>query len=843
MDVRCEKCGTEYELDEARLKPGGVTVKCTNCGHMFKIRKRTMTSTGVPVASTPTVSKPSPQPAASAPVRQDSLLHDDPTKVGSDASPAAERQWLIRLQNGEQKSCRELATLQQWIVAGVVTRESLISRSGKTWKRLGDVAELAQYFDIGDEARTTRDVRPTGKPPLKDPAGAGTLLGIGAAHAPSSPSQDDDIEARTTGTFSVPAAPAPAPPAPSVRTAAPAPAPAAPSVRTAAPPPPPKPTNTPAFGNAATLPSSGPIPRAATAPPPPPPAAAKKTGDLPPVPKGPDGRSTAAWASDPAKAAALAAEDTAGPSGPVGGKLVSSTEPSFTKGDAPAAFSGRVRVGPSDEPSFGTGKIGRFDDDDDQVLPPRRGSRGGLALVLVTLLLGGAAAAAVYMFVLKKDTTNPATTAVDAAIAVTPLVDAATVPPPVVDATEEPTASPLDPARAELPADDEARIRTALTSLASNEAADARALRAILMTQLAQDLTDRAALTADKTEAATLKKEASQLVIDAATLAQKAHKELSDDPAANLAMASVLRLQGKPAKDVKRYTDTAKAKAGTWARDIALAEALVLVRDGKLDEAKTALAAIDTGDGALEASQDVRARFQLAKLAQAQNRTADAKSLAESILSLAPNHAATKSLVSKVDSSVATSDPLPPEEPTENPPSKPDAGVKQPTEPTNSGGGDSYDGYVAKANTQAERNCTKAIELYQKALDIKPNGVEALTGMGYCHIDAKAWSSAFSKFRAALNVSPRYEPALWGVAEMYQQQGRKDDAITAYQKYLEVYPTSAKAKRQLERLGVTGDGDGGGGDPPPTEKPPEQPPEQPPSDPTPTPAPSEGSAS
>ena len=47
MDVRCEKCQTEYELDEARLKPGGVTVKCTNCGHMFKIRKRTITNVGI----------------------------------------------------------------------------------------------------------------------------------------------------------------------------------------------------------------------------------------------------------------------------------------------------------------------------------------------------------------------------------------------------------------------------------------------------------------------------------------------------------------------------------------------------------------------------------------------------------------------------------------------------------------------------------------------------------------------------------------------------------------------------------------------------------------------------
>ena len=48
MDVRCEKCQTEYELDESRLKPGGVTVKCTNCGHMFKIRKRTPTNVGLP---------------------------------------------------------------------------------------------------------------------------------------------------------------------------------------------------------------------------------------------------------------------------------------------------------------------------------------------------------------------------------------------------------------------------------------------------------------------------------------------------------------------------------------------------------------------------------------------------------------------------------------------------------------------------------------------------------------------------------------------------------------------------------------------------------------------------
>jgi tetratricopeptide (TPR) repeat protein len=94
------------------------------------------------------------------------------------------------------------------------------------------------------------------------------------------------------------------------------------------------------------------------------------------------------------------------------------------------------------------------------------------------------------------------------------------------------------------------------------------------------------------------------------------------------------------------------------------------------------------------------------------------------------------------------------------------------------------------------------MDLYAKALELKPNGVEALVGLGYCQIDAKQFSSAFSKFRAALAVSPRSEPALRGVAETYQQQGRKEQAIEAYRHYLEVYPDSVAAKKQLERLGA-----------------------------------------
>src|SRR5690348_7386697 len=160
MDVRCEKCQTEYELDESLLKPGGVTVKCTNCGHMFKIRKRSPTNVGMATVQDAAPPGPKPEPAPPRPQRQSSK-NDVPSALSdSPSGPNSERQWMVRLENGEQKTCRELATLQQWIVAGVATRESLISRSGKTWKRLGDITELGQYFVIADEARAQRAARP-----------------------------------------------------------------------------------------------------------------------------------------------------------------------------------------------------------------------------------------------------------------------------------------------------------------------------------------------------------------------------------------------------------------------------------------------------------------------------------------------------------------------------------------------------------------------------------------------------------------------------------------------------------------------------------------------------------
>jgi tetratricopeptide (TPR) repeat protein len=394
--------------------------------------------------------------------------------------------------------------------------------------------------------------------------------------------------------------------------------------------------------------------------------------------------------------------------------------------------------------------------------------------VLALLAFGGAAAAGVYMFVIKDSGRGSAGAGPDQGSAQAP--DAAVVAPAVPDAPEAPPVSPVDTARSELAADNEVRLRAAFESLAGKDEPGAQAVRAHLAAAIAQALTDRASVLVDRAEADKLRRQADAIVIEAVTSAQRALAAVPDDPAANLAMAAVLRLQRKPAAAIKRYSDAAKAKGDrAWARDIALADALLLARDGKPDEARAALAAIDLVVGKLEGTSDVRARFQLARIALAQGKPDDARPLVEQILAAQPEHAGARALAAKLETAVATTDPLPPEEPKQGsgagatrPPDGPGPGPGPgPTGPgpTPVAAGGSYDALLKRADGLAERDCAAAMALYQKALEQKPNGVEALTGMGYCHIDQKQFSSAFGKFRAALAVSSRYDPALWGIGE------------------------------------------------------------------------------
>jgi predicted Zn finger-like uncharacterized protein len=132
MDVRCDRCQTEYELDDESVADGGASVQCTTCGHTFVVSKR-------PAQVTPTPT-PGPTTEMNAPV------------------------WLLTTEEGKVHRFRDPTTLQKWIVERRVGRNDRVTPPGTGPRRLGDMDELRPFFDLvdqADRASASRGARPT----------------------------------------------------------------------------------------------------------------------------------------------------------------------------------------------------------------------------------------------------------------------------------------------------------------------------------------------------------------------------------------------------------------------------------------------------------------------------------------------------------------------------------------------------------------------------------------------------------------------------------------------------------------------------------------------------------
>jgi len=154
MDVRCERCRAQYVFDDEQVTPTGLTVQCTNCGHVFKVKKKELVVTvavkpdeleGVPMPATAAAPKPpGAAPAAGAPPAEPERAREAP------------REWRVRQASGNIFTFRELTTLQKWIIEQKVSRDDEISHSGDQWKRLGNIAELASFFQVVEAAERSR---------------------------------------------------------------------------------------------------------------------------------------------------------------------------------------------------------------------------------------------------------------------------------------------------------------------------------------------------------------------------------------------------------------------------------------------------------------------------------------------------------------------------------------------------------------------------------------------------------------------------------------------------------------------------------------------------------------
>jgi len=102
MDVRCNRCGTEYEFDDALISERGTTVKCTNCGLQFKVY---------------------PAHHSGGPER-----------------------WVVRTAEGRELVFTSLRELQRGIADRKVGPEDMLTRGQKPPRPLSSIAELEPFF-------------------------------------------------------------------------------------------------------------------------------------------------------------------------------------------------------------------------------------------------------------------------------------------------------------------------------------------------------------------------------------------------------------------------------------------------------------------------------------------------------------------------------------------------------------------------------------------------------------------------------------------------------------------------------------------------------------------------
>jgi predicted Zn finger-like uncharacterized protein len=187
MDVQCDRCRTEYTLNDAVVSARGTPVRCTTCGHEFKVYR-------------------SPD-------------------LRSRAAAIDGEVWVVTTSNGQKLRFATFRELQNAILSRRVLRDDLLSREDAPDQSLASIAELEPLFDRASSSRLdamspserarAAPSRPT--PPHsfapedapQSPRSAGASV-AGAASVPPRP-KIDTLRPPVTGAAAPPPAPSSSP--------------------------------------------------------------------------------------------------------------------------------------------------------------------------------------------------------------------------------------------------------------------------------------------------------------------------------------------------------------------------------------------------------------------------------------------------------------------------------------------------------------------------------------------------------------------------------------------------------------------------------------------------------
>jgi len=142
MDVRCERCNAEYEFDDSLLGDHGTTVKCSSCGHVFRVA------------------------AASRQPSRPSLK--------------------VRFaRDGRIEPLSSLRDLQRRIHAGEAGLDDYLGREGFPWRKLSDVPELRSFFVKPSSA--SGSANPLRQQPSVDTVRRPSALSVSQSSMPAPP--------------------------------------------------------------------------------------------------------------------------------------------------------------------------------------------------------------------------------------------------------------------------------------------------------------------------------------------------------------------------------------------------------------------------------------------------------------------------------------------------------------------------------------------------------------------------------------------------------------------------------------------------------------------------------
>jgi predicted Zn finger-like uncharacterized protein len=788
MDVICDNCKTEYDLDDTLVSSAGTSVRCTSCGHVFRA-----------------------------------------FKGGGGAD-----QWFLRRPDGTTRTITRLSVLQRWISEGSVSGNDLISKKNGPWKRIADIPELQPFFKKGAlsagvpktapgaHQATIRGSAPNGirkgmdtldEPfigdksipkaiPMSRPMSRkGDVPRTGKPDMPRNTLNPPPVsfdDAKTT------VRPRPEPPratpesqkkTPVAATVLQVRTPVTATVPQASPVSAPSSDNSSAMGTSATV-KVDPEPQ--------------KSVD--------DGFAKTIRPNDSVdRYARDAARDTEVP------------EDDLDFSQIPAARDDGVRWGRDEktddtEPAWAEKNSGilPYDESVSDLPPPRRKTgRFAVALSLVVLVGGGA-----LLFALSPTAAKKMRSAVNSLLG---------------SSESDRFQKFFDRGQENFLFDTDASYRQAdrefqkVLALEENHPPTLAALAQMygVWAQYLKDETldaEADAAGAEADAAPGISKEVERLrrefeekrkeALQWATQALAADPELKE---AQLAMADVKRLEGR-LDEAAAYLKKAE-QAGADAETEYVAALIAM------DRADEAAAVVDRLKKAIAAKPMIRGVYRKARVLAGAQSIGEAEAALARVFELNPSHDRARKLAERIKAgkpirtsamappASAPPDTAPPVAKEEAPLKEKEAEAKVAEKPAPAPASEareprSVDGMLTKAaKLQSSGNTQGAKVLYEKALDQSPNNVEALTGLGSCHAKSGATGRALAYYRRALSNNPSYGPALIGLGDTYKRSGDKALALRYYQQYLDTNPGGRQAgiaRRNVDSLSaspVDGDDD------------------------------------